>query len=403
MMLFSMPAISMENSDMGAREPVVDPLVMDLVFNPSSKGRYTLTTEVDQHRKSNINRKVLIDIGPGKEFVPLIIVFRPGQGEILQTDSIPGEPASDSDADVPKKSELRAPGVVQPETVTGTKQYRPSFAMTTGYRNDSFLFTIPGSNNTPNIISELEWRNLHSIEIQGNFRWTLPSHFHFKAGAGFAYAADGDNRDSDYYGDNKTLEFSRSYADSDGSTFFDGSLGFGYRTRLPMKQEGVQLYLAPMAGYSFHGQKLRMRNGVQTIPDTGPFPGLNSFYEATWEGPWIGVDAEWDYLHRHRILASLEFHWADFEAEANWNLRSDLDHPVSFRQQASGKGCMVSISYAFTPTPKWEWLVGIIYKKLETGSGSRIHYLAGGTPWHLGFNKAEWESWSINLGTTYHF
>ena len=280
----------------------------------------------------------------------------------------------------------------------------PNFTLTTGYRNDYLYFTIPGANNSPNVISELDWDNMHSVEVTGIYRWTGPSGFHIKAGGAAAYTVTGDHRDSDYAGDDKTLEYSRSHSDIDGSTMFDGTLGLGYRMDLLAGKRDTQFSLIPLVGYSYHVQHMRMHSSYYSInPSDYTLAGHNSFYEAVWQGPWIGIEADLAFSGRHGIQASLEYHWADYEAEADWNLRSDLAHPLSFTQEADGEGYMASFSYWYKPHPRWEWLLGLAYKDMDTGSGSRVHYWADGTSTGYGFHGAEWRSWSLNFGFKYYF
>lgn len=76
---------------------------------------------------------------------------------------------------------------------------------------------------------------------------------------------------------------------------------------------------------------------------TGSFEGLNSTYDAKREGVWLGFDLVWEISEGLDFSGTFEYYWADYEGEADWNLRDDFAHPVSFRHDADGTGTVISI------------------------------------------------------------
>ena len=156
----------------------------------------------------------------------------------------------------------------------------------------------------------------------------------------FGVIVDGKNQDSDYREDDRRMEYSRSNNQADTGSTRDISVGIGYA--IPIGSDFFSL--APLIGYSYHRQELRMTDGYQTIPATGSFPDLNSSYDATWKGPWVGVDltlalkeisSSLDWVE---LCIGLEHHWAAYDATADWNLRTDFKHPKSFEHTADGRG-----------------------------------------------------------------
>ena len=100
-----------------------------------------------------------------------------------------------------------------------------NFGLLAGYRIDQLDWNIAGNNagTNPNILSELTWKDLEIYQVQFKPSVTLGnSHrggvrYHLRGMLGWGSIVDGSNQDSDYAGDNRTLEFSRSNNSAGGS------------------------------------------------------------------------------------------------------------------------------------------------------------------------------------------
>lgn len=101
----------------------------------------------------------------------------------------------------------------------------------------------------------------------------------------------------------------------------------------------------PMFGYAWRGHYLTISDGRQTIPagDAGPIAGLDTHYDAEWQGPWLGFTMLMDTTDRTRVTLDVEYHYADYRAEADWNLRTDLAHPLSFIHETRATGVVVGL------------------------------------------------------------
>ena len=99
------------------------------------------------------------------------------------------------------------------------------FTLSAGYRVDDLDWSIAGNinGNNPNVLSELTWDDVESyqVKLQGNFVW--PNIIALKGYVNYGWIFDGDNQDSDYLGDNRTLEFSRSNNSTDDDYVWDNS------------------------------------------------------------------------------------------------------------------------------------------------------------------------------------
>jgi Protochlamydia outer membrane protein len=284
-------------------------------------------------------------------------------------------------------------------------------SLSLGYRADSLDWNIDGGSAGPNVLSELEWRDLDILQLKAEIRSINPTGIVFRGNADYGWVLDGVNRDSDYAGDNRSLEFSRSVNDVGGGRVWDISGGLG---QIFSVGEDGQWQIIPMVGFSYHQQDLRMRNGNQRVsslanlqvldptatgmPPLGPFPGLNSSYQAAWYGPWLGADVFLDLKESGTAFARLETHWVNYFAEADWNLRSDFAHPVSFEHKSDGQGWVLELGWQEQPSPfYWVWGVSAVVQFWAAEPGIDRTFYSGGGTGVTKLNEVNWSSRSINV------
>jgi len=191
-----------------------------------------------------------------------------------------------SAAESNKQSTFSASGSIQEKRVNRAEV---DFTLSAGYRVDDLDWNIAGdiNGNNPNVLSELTWDDVESYQLKAQGSAVWPNIIALRGYANYGWIFDGDNQDSDYLGDNRTFEFSRSNNSTDDDDVLDASLAIGYPIRFGRAVIGT---MTPLLGYSYHEQNLNITDGNQTIPNLGPFPGLDSSYETEWKGPWIGFD-----------------------------------------------------------------------------------------------------------------
>ncbi len=300
-------------------------------------------------------------------------------------------------------------GAVVPKAAAKYRGFEPDFRLTTGYRRDNLNFSIASVDGYPNVISELTWEDVQSATLGGSFRWSNSSKIYLRGGVDLGWILTGDVQDSDYLGDNRTYEFSRSYADTKDGSLLDAEIGIGYRLEMPFADGNGGFRLMPLVGYAYSTQEFEMSNGVQAVADygfameLGPFDDLKSTYDTTWDGFWIGFDMDLDFNPRHSLSAAFEYHWVDFEADADWNLRTDLAHPVSFQHSAGGEGYAASLTYRYTPTEKWFASIGFSFCSMTADPGDQVFFFADGTEATTMLNEVEWESFNVMVGLGYKF
>lgn len=275
----------------------------------------------------------------------------------------------------------------------------------TGYRRDELRWSKAGLGGQPNILSELTWKDLDIATV--NLGATLYTKENWLVNFDFLYGEiyDGQNQDSDYLGNNRTQEFSRSNNGADEGNVMDLSVGFGKRYLWPMNERlRTRFEWRPMAGLYYYSQDLKAVDGYQTIPAFGSFPGLDSSYDATWYGPWIGIENLFIKQDAFELGLNVKYHYAFYDATAQWNLRSDFAQPESFTHEAQGGGFVTELTGAWHFSPRLALTLDLHYQKwMADRNGKEKINFADGSTVKLKFNEAEWESYGISLGLNYDF
>lgn len=290
-------------------------------------------------------------------------------------------------------------------------QSQPHFEFSLGadYRLAEFDWNIAGdlSGASPNILSELTWSDLEIAQVTAAARMDLGRRVILQINGDYGQIISGNNQDSDYAGDNRTAEFSRSNNTSRGNVD-DVSLALGYPFRVFDMMVGKYALITPLIGYSVHHQNFVMKDGVQTIPASGPFSGLNSSYNAQWVGPWLGMNMRLQANARTMLFIDMGYHWADYQAEANWNLRDDLTHPVSYRHSATGQGVVAALAVSRTLSKRWEVLMRIEAQRWTTEPGVDVVYEVDATTKAIQasatrLNEVNWKSHALGVAAIFHF
>lgn len=281
------------------------------------------------------------------------------------------------------------------------------FDLDIGDRVDNFNWNIAGDLNgqNPNILSELTWSDLKVIQLSANAEVQFDNRFLIRSSLAYGWIYSGQVQDSDYGGNNRTLEFSRSNDKNNGDYTFDISIALGY-ILLSDDTSNIKAFL----GYSDNELFLRMTDGFQTIattnvtPPIGPFDELlNSTYHANWDGPWIGIDFIKKFATPITFHGSLEYHWADYYGEADWNLRPDFAHPVSYTHQAEGDGTVVTIGLEYLFQGQWNLKVNLNMAQWSAGPGIDRTFLVTGITSDTRLNEVNWDSKVIRVQVFHWF
>lgn len=319
----------------------------------------------------------------------------PGQVFIAQ--------ASSNDGDNPDGTEDLPPG--PPAYEKSSSQAIIQFYAGINYRTDKLDWNIADKDDDPNILSELTWDNLEIYELSIGFSSLVKQSVYFRGYMNYGRIMSGENQDSDYKWDNRQGEWSRSNNSTDHGSTIDVSLGAGII--LPIFTDVFTIM--PMIGLSYHSQNLTMTNGYQTIPPLGPFSGLDSTYEAQWMGPWVGLEMQvdmetgWRVVPRFVPFIGFEYHWAIFDAEADWNLRPDFDHPKSFEHEAEASGICFMVGLSTFLTEKWSLEIEYTQQQWSVEDGTDRVFFSDGIYEETRLNEVNWDSRAMGLTMQYQF
>lgn len=286
-------------------------------------------------------------------------------------------------------------------------EIRSDITLSSGYRVDDLSWNIAGNlyGTNPNVLSELTWSDLETLQATVRGSALVNQWLYLRGSFGYGWTLSGGNIDSDFLGNNRTQEYSRSSNSADGGNVLDASMGIGYQFSLLTGR----LRLSPLLGYSYSSQDLTVKDGVQVIatpgltPPAGPIQGLYSTYDASWQGPWLGIDLSFAVTERVTLFGGFEYHWASFDGEANLNLRSDLAHPKSFEHDADGKGYLITLGAQYVLTGAWSLTMTFNYQNWFTDPGFDRLYYAGGSVAETRLNEVNWDSYALMLGLVYRF
>ena len=280
-----------------------------------------------------------------------------------------------------------------------------------GQRVDKLDWSIAGNltaTNYVNVLSELSWTNIKSIEPYIQFHLVSPNHWLFATYLAVGNIYSGDNQDSDYASNNRQDEFSRSNNNADGGYTLDLDLSFG--RQIPFQIEKHPFALSPQIGYGRHVQSLTMTDGNQTLSvppyqntPLGPFSGLSSTYSATWTSIWLGFDFNTPLFNKLALTSAVQYHLADFVGQANWNLRSDFAHPVSFEHDGTGTGWVIKLGFSYQLYSQWAITLTDIYQKWKIENGTDTTFFANGTAGTTPLNAVNWQSNAVLVGARYSF
>lgn len=285
-----------------------------------------------------------------------------------------------------------------------------SVGLSAAYRNGNLDWNKGfGPNSTlPNILSELEWNDIQMTQFSFNGDMKFKNGLTVGLDFGVGVIADGDGRDSDYLADNRQQEFSRSTFKVGGHEVIDVSGHIGYSFPLDIVKI-PNSSITPLFGFSYHAQNIQFEDGIQVVSNSGfsvpvgtTLTGLDSEYRTNWYGPWLGFEYEfkkdlWSFSTQY------SHHWADYEADATWNLRQDFAQPVSFEHITKGEGDRISITATRYWLDDWHASLNVGLEKWSTDAGVDRIFFSNGNISTLQFNEANWDSWWIGLGVKRYF
>lgn len=272
------------------------------------------------------------------------------------------------------------------------------YGVSIGYRKDSFSWSI-GSEEI-DYLSEIKWSDVKSRYLKISGAANMPNDWYVEGYYGTGAIFSGDAKDIDYSEVNRqeVSIYSKSRARGNAD-----DISFSIGKRIDSDKKDSFATVLPLLGYSVHRLSFVMTEGMQVVPFETELLGLHNFYDARWMGVWAGGEATFSPASRFSLDVRMEVHNVNYSAKADWNLRSDLSHPVSFRHEADGKGKVFSVKGNYECSPHLWLSLSLAYQKWKTFPGIDTTYYSYGVEDTFVLNPINWRSHLYSIGISYRF
>lgn len=156
-------------------------------------------------------------------------------------------------------------------------------------------------------------------------------------------------------------------------------------------------------GWSKHQQKLNSFDGFQLIPNYGAFNGLDNHYDVMWQGKFLGTTLGFDITKKWYVDLGLRYHFFEYKAVADWNLRKEFAHPLSFEHLINAEAWEqnLAILYKFNKYYTLKLFYNNLLAKGEDGTD--LTYFNDNSVGTYFLNKVNWQSKQYGVGLNYKF
>lgn len=264
------------------------------------------------------------------------------------------------------------------------------------YRQENLRWSIAGDvkGQNPNIYSELKWKKIRGPQIGALIHKGLSEALSVQFDISYMAAVTGRVTDADYREDNRQGNFyyEKLRADKGYTLLFQARLQYRLYAR-----PGISII--PFLGYINKYQHLYMLDNDIPLVEGKK---LESTYNPNWNGASLGSVFLFD-VKKLDILFELEGHLTTYYAEANWNLREEFTHPVSFKHRATGKGVTARLYLEYPVGHNLYAVLNTDASYLKTGEGTDKTYYQSGVQALTQLNAVINTSFGIGGGLKYKF
>ncbi|WP_032112810.1 hypothetical protein [Candidatus Paracaedibacter symbiosus] len=139
-------------------------------------------------------------------------------------------------------------------------------------------------------------------------------------------------------------------------------------------------------------------------PPVGSFKnGLGKTYKVQTYGAWCGGQVIYHLSNQLIISGLAKIHFIRYEGKANWMLRPDLAHPVSFKNSKNGIGYSGKVRFNYGVKAGLSLFAGVEEKILPLKDGQTETYLANGYTATQKANNIKWNSASFMARLSWKF
>lgn len=265
----------------------------------------------------------------------------------------------------------------------------------------------PEVNSLSNGLSELSFRDMKSRGIGLELGWMARLNediaFTLESNLLKANLYSGSVRDSDYSASDIGVEVARSIAHADQGSDEKYSAGAGLKYRW-FGTKGH--YISLLVGLVAVDNDIDIHNGVQylpTAPGGSEIVGLASSYDSRWTSIFYSVSSEHAFTWGTIGVQVKVNPRVEFDADANWNLRSDLSHPTSFAQTGEGDGVNYVFGYSYSISGHSDVYSQFEFSKYQVSDGYDQTFFKDGSSFVSRLNNVELDERTFVIGYRYWF
>ena len=237
-----------------------------------------------------------------------------------------------------------------------------------GYRREKQDFSISGIKGSPNIVSELTFKDI-DVYVTRLWASVMKDGYYLKGSGAYGKILDGRTIDNDYARDDRKGHFSHSVHDITGDYTAD------FRLQLGRSFEVIGVHV----GYSAYLQRMRFKHGkvwTTTMFNGGkgkyrPVHGLNSTLKTNWHGPELGLELKQPVAACVDIIAHYSFLFPlRYEANGHWNLRKKHHRHFDMHNRSTKSfGNIFGICLSWCLSPAWSLQAAYEYLRFSSRGG----------------------------------
>ena len=268
------------------------------------------------------------------------------------------------------------------------------FQISTGgaLNTTNFSWSIAGNaqGESPNILSELKFHQITSLGafLDGLYKpvKNVILHACYQRNG----TVSGRVTDTDYDGDNRTgISYNAHFSSNKGhlETF---SAGAEYNILVKEKYKlkaGVD-YTNTIQNYYMHSPDIEK---------------LQTTYRAKWQGPGFSAGGDYYISKSFSTTADFAYYFITYSSVANWNLRREFEHPVSFVQNAKGNIIEGRLGLVYRLNAAFSLLLNGTVGRSTTKKGYDLAYLTNNTQPVTQFNGAYRNYCEARMGLAINF
>lgn len=278
-------------------------------------------------------------------------------------------------------------GVFAQEIVKGQLSIQPYVK----YRQESLSWSVAGdvSGQNPNILSELKWKKLRGPQTGMLLQKEISRSFSVLMDMSYMDITAGRVTDTDYSEDNRQgiSYYEKLQADKGYMLSLDARLQYHVYLQ-------PQIKIIPFLGFTNKYQHLYMLDNEIPLVEGSI---LKSTYTPHWYGGTVGSIFIFGVL-KARVLLEISGDLIKYSAKANWNLRNELAHPVSFEHSATGKAVNARLSIEYPVSKNMYLTLSADISRAETQSGTDKTFYRSGREAFSRLNSVVNKSYGVGCG-----